>query len=146
MKRILAATATLSLLAVGGPALAAAKAPVHAACKAPAGAIVLKPGATYEEATDTPVGAFNEGTEKAGTFVVDLSGRPTSTTSKLGLTLSWENPASDYDLVVGGTNDEAGDNPETRVVKAKHCKPVEVEVSVYLGAPIDEITLKAKAS
>ena len=145
MKRILAATATLSLLAVGGPALAA-KAPVHAACKAPAGAIVLKPGATYEEGTATPIGALNEGTEDAGTFVVDLSGKPTSTTSKLSLTISWSNPVADYDLVVDGTNDEATDNPEIRVVKARHCKPIDVDVSVYLGVPADQITLKAKAS
>ena len=146
MKRILAATATLSLLAAGGPALAAAKAPVNGACKAPAGATVLKPGKTFEGATATPVGAFNEGTERAGTFVVDLSGKPASTVSKLSLTISWENPVSDYDLVIGGTNDEATDNPETRVVKARHCKPVEVDVSVYLGVPTDDITLKAKAS
>lgn len=145
MKRILAATATLSLLAAGaGPALAAA--PKHGACKAPAGATVLKPGKTSEGVTATPVGALNEGTEEAGVFVLDLSGKPTSTTGKIALTLSWANPASDYDLVVAGTNEEATDNPETRIVKARHCKPVPVDVSVYLGVPVDELTLKAKAS
>ena len=145
MKRLLAATATRSLLAAGAaPALAAA--PKHAACKAPAGATVLKPGATFEEVTATPVGALNETSEEAGVFVLDLSGKPSSSTGKIALTLSWANPASDYDLVVAGTNDEAIDNPETRIVKAKHCKPVPVEVSVYLGVPVDELTLKAKAS
>ena len=144
MKRILAATATLSLLVAAGPALAApAK---FGACKAPAGATLVKPGATVESTVATPVGALNEGTEEAGTFVLDLSGKPQSTAGKLTFTLSWANPASDYDLVIGGTNDESTDNPEVRAVKARHCKPVPLEVSVFLGVPVDKLTLAVKGS
>ena len=145
MKRLLAATATLSLLVAAGPALAAPA--TFGACKAPEGATVLKPGAKAVEGTvATPVGALNEGSEQAGTFVLDLSGKPQSATGKLTFTLSWANPVSDYDLVIGGTNDEATDNPEIRSVKARHCKAVPVEVSVYLGVPADELTLAVKAS
>jgi len=143
MKRLLAATATLSLLVAAGPALAApAK---NAACKAPAGATLVKPGAkAVESKVPTPVGALNEASKEAGTFVLDLSGKAQSATGKLSFTLSWANPVSDYDLVVAGSNDEATDNPETRVFKAKHCKPVPLEVSVYLGAPTDQLTLSVK--
>jgi hypothetical protein len=74
MKRLLAATATLSLLVAAGPALAApAK---NGACKAPAGATLVKPGAKADSTPATPVGALNETTEDAGTFVLDLSGKP----------------------------------------------------------------------
>ena len=147
MKRLLATTAALSLLVAAGPALAATKAPVHGACKAPAGATLLKPGGKASEATvATPVGVANEGSSDAGSFVLDLSGKPESSSGKITLTLSWANPVSDYDLVVGGTNDAASDNPEIRVVKARHCKAVPVEVSVFLGVPVDELTLAAKGS
>lgn len=146
MKRLLAAAATLTLLATAAPALAApAK---NGACKAPAGATLIKPGAKAAESTaPTPVGAVNEGgVEQAGTFVLDLSGKPQGQTGKLTFTLSWDNPLSDYDLIIGGTNDLSTDNPEVRAVKARHCKPVPVEVGVYTGVPIDELTLAVKGS
>ena len=145
MKRILAAMATVSLLAAAGPALAA---PKNAACKAPKDAIVLKPGGkAFEGTVATPVGAVNSfGTEEVGEFYLDLSGKPAGTKGKLTLTLSWENPASDYDLVVNGNNAEAIENPEVNVTKAAHCKAITVETDVYLGVPSDELTLQAKAS
>jgi hypothetical protein len=144
MKRLLAATATLSLLAAAGPALAAPAR--YAACKAPAGATLVKPGATADSSPTTPVGALNETSEQAGTFVLDLSGKPTSAAGKLTFTLSWENPVSDYDLVVAGTNEEGVDNPEVLTFKAKHCKPVPVEIAVFLGVPADDLSLSVKGS
>lgn len=146
MKRILAATATLSLLVAAGPALAAPA--TYGACRAPGGATLVKPGAKAVESTPaTPVGAANEGTvENAGTFVLDLSGKPQSKTGKLTFTLSWVNPAADYDLIVGGSNALSSDNPEVLTLKARHCKPVPVEVGVYIGVPIDELTLAVKGS
>jgi hypothetical protein len=120
---------------------------VHGACTAPDGGIVLKPGAKpIEQVVETPVGAFNSSPVEVGAFYVDLSGQPASSRGKLALTIAWENPASDYDLVVNDTNDESTDNPEIRSVKASHCKAIDVAVDVYLGVPIDEITLTAKAS
>ena len=146
MKRLLAATATLSLLAAAaGPALAAP--PKNAPCKAPAGATLIKPGAKAVESNpDTPVGALNETASEAGSFVLDLGGKPEGAVGKLTFTLSWANPASDYDLIVGGTNDLATDNPEVRTFKAKHCKAVPVEVGVYLGLPVDGLTLAVKGA
>ena len=147
MKRLLAATATLSLLAAAGPALAATKAPLNGACKAPAGATLIKPGAKAVESNpDTPIGALNETVTEAGTFVLDLSGKPEGTAGKLTFTLSWDNPISDYDLIVGGTNDLATENPEVRIFKARHCKAVPVEIGVFTGVPVDALTLAVKGS
>ena len=145
MKRLLAAMATVSLLAAAGPALAG---PTNGACKAPKDAIVLKPGGkAFEAEVATPLGAFNSfGPEEVGQFFLDLSGKPTGTKGKLTLTLTWENPASDYDTVVNGNNAEATENPEVTVVKATHCKAITVETDVYLGVPSDELTLQGKAS
>lgn len=145
MKRLLAAMAAVSLLAAAGPALAG---PTNGACKAPKDAIVLKPGGkAFEAEVATPVGAFNGfGAEEVGEFFLDLSGKPSGTKGKLTLTLSWANPASDYDLVVNGNNAEATDNPEINVTKATHCKAITVETDVYLGVPSDKLTLQAKAS
>jgi hypothetical protein len=147
MKRLLAATATLSLLAVGGPALAA-KAPVHGACKAPEGATVLKAGAkAVESSFAAPVGAAGVvAAEEVGVFYLDLSGTPTSTRGKITLTLSWDNPVTDYDLVVNGVNELSTDNPETATAKASHCKPVQVGVEVFSGVPAEQLTLAAKGS
>ena len=146
MKRILAAAGALSLLAGAGPALAAAE-PRHGACKAPAGATVLKAGAKpVESSVPTPVG-FGTGFEKeAGVFYLDLAGKPKSTRGKITLTLTWPNPVSDYDLVVNGINEESSDNPETTAAKASHCKPVKVDVDVFIGVPTDQLTLSAKGA
>ena len=144
MKRLLAATATLSLLAAAGPALAAP--PKNAPCKAPAGATLIKPGAKAVESNpETPVGALNEGTSDAGKFVLDLGGKPEGATGKLTFTLSWDTP-SDYDLIVAGTNELATDNPEVVTVKARHCKAVPVEIGVFYGVPVDALTLAVKGA
>lgn len=146
MNRALVATAVLSLLAAGGPALAAAE-PKHGACKAPEGAVVLKAGDKPVESTvATPVGVLGGAEQEAGVFYLDLQGKPESSKGKITLTLSWANPASDYDLVVNGSNAESVDNPEVATTKASHCKPVKVDVDVYLGVPVDELTLTAKGA
>lgn len=146
MRRLLAAAGALSLLVGAGPALAAAE-PRHGACKAPEGAVVLKAGAKpVESVVATPVGALTGFEQEVGVFYLDLQGKPKSSQGKVALTLSWDNPVSDYDLVVNGSNAESTDNPETAVAKAAHCKPVEVAVDVFLGVPVDELTLSAKGS
>ncbi len=143
MRLLLATSAALSLLAAG-PALAAG--PTHAPCKAPAGAFVVKPGTPLTMTPTTPIGEFWEFGEPVGDFYVDLGGKPVASTSTLGLTLSWTNPVSDYDLVVNGTNDGSVDNPEVISVKSSHCKKITVVVDVFIGVPIDELTLVAKAT
>lgn len=146
MNRALVAIAALSLLAAGGPALAAAE-PKHGACKAPEGAVVLKAGAKpVESSVATPVGLLGGAEQEVDVFYLDLQGAPQSSKGKITLTLSWANPASDYDLVVNGTNAESIDNPEIATAKAAHCKPVKVGVDVYLGVPVDELTLTAKGA
>jgi hypothetical protein len=146
MNRPLVAAAVLSLLAAGGPALAAAE-PKHGACKAPAGATVLKAGAKpVESVIATPVGALNSSEQEVSAFYLDLQGKPQSTKGKITLTLSWANPVSDYDLIVNGTNALSSDNPEIASTKASHCRPVKVGVDVFVGVPVDELTLSAKGS
>ena len=149
MRRLLAAMATVSLLAAAGPALAVG--PTYGACKAPEGAIVLTPsGKAYEEVVTTPVGAGAGITgsyeEEVGKFYLDLTGKPESTKGAITFTLSWANPVSDYDLIIGGANELSSENPEVHKVKAKHCRPLQVGVDVFVGVPVDEIVLNAKAS
>lgn len=146
MKRLLAATGALALLATAGPALAApAK---HGACKAPRDAVVLKAGAKpVESVVDTPVGVANlAGETPIGTYYLDLAGKPADSRGKVTFTLSWPNPISDYDLIVNGTNALSTDNPEVASLKASHCKPIKLGVDVYVGLPIDELTLSAKGA
>jgi hypothetical protein len=145
MKRLLAATGALVLLA-GPAAVAATAAPVHGACKAKEGVTVLKPGATFEEVITTPIGVLNDSETPVASFAVDLAGQPTDRKGKLAVTLAWDNPVSDYDLVVNGTNELSTDNPETLTVPATHCRTVEVAVAVFAGLPIDTLTLTAKPS
>jgi hypothetical protein len=49
-------------------------------------------------------------------------------------------------MIIAGSNDEAVENPEVRVFKAKHCKAVPVEIGVYTGVPTDELLLSVKGS
>lgn len=146
MKRLLAATGALALLATAGPALAApAK---HGACKAPKDAVVLKAGAKpVEKVIETPVGALNAtGETPIGTYYLDLAGKPADSKGKVTFTLSWANPASDYDLVVNGVNELSTDNPEVTSIKASHCRALKVGIDVFTGVPVDEITLSAKGA
>lgn len=142
--RLLLLTGALALVAASGPVLAEDDVAVHTACAAPAGAVVLTPGGEgYDEAVTPPVGALNLTSEDLGVFVVDLAGQPVDTAGSLTLTLSWDNPLADYDLVVDGTNDLATDNPETKFVEVEHCQRVDVGMEVFLGAPVDALTLQA---
>ncbi|TAL22843.1 MAG: hypothetical protein EPN99_05310 [Frankiales bacterium] len=144
MKRLLAAAGVLSVIVAAGPAVAApAK---HGACKAPAGAVLVKPGTESKEVVATPVGALNLTEDEVGTYVLDLSGKPAASRGKLTFTLSWANPASDYDLVVNGVNELSTDNPEVTSVKASHCRAVKVGIAVFTGVPVDELTLAAKGA
>jgi hypothetical protein len=146
MKRLLAAAGALALLATAGPALAApAK---HGACKAPKDAVVLKAGAKPVEAViPTPVGVGNlTGETPVGTYYLDLAGKPADSRGKVTFTLSWANPISDYDLVVNGNNALSTDNPEVASLKASHCRPIKLGIDVFIGLPIDEITLSAKGA
>jgi hypothetical protein len=144
MKRLLAAVGVLSVIAAAAPAVAApAK---HGACKAPAGAIVLKPGKEVTGVIPTPVGVLNTSQSEVGSYVLDLSGRPAATRGKITFTLSWDNPVSDYDLVVNGVNELSTDNPEVASVKASHCRAVSLGLEVFTGVPVDELTLAVKGA
>lgn len=145
MRRLLAAAAAVSLLGAG-PVLAAKPVPKHAPCKAPAGAFVVKPGTPLTQTPTTPIGALGGFEAAVGDFFVDLGGRPNSSTSTLEFELSWANPLSDYELVVNGVNEMGTDNPEVISVKGSHCRRVTVAIDVFTGAPVDELTLVAKAT
>lgn len=148
MNRLVLLTGALALVAAAGPSYAALDGDValNGACAAPAGATVLVPGAeAVEKGVTPPVGALNLTSAQAGTFVVDLAGLPVETVGSLSLTLSWDNPVTDYDLVVDGANDLSTDNPEVKVVDVAHCTPVDVDLETFIGAPVDEVTLAAEA-
>ena len=142
MRLLLATTVALSLLAAG-PVFAAN---THGRCSAPSGSFVVKPGAPLTQTPTTPVGALGDFEEPVGNFYVDLSGKPVGATSTIEFTLSWLNPLSDYDLVVNGNNELGTDNPEVIAVKGAHCKKVTVAIDLFLGVPVDELTLDTKAT
>jgi hypothetical protein len=150
MKRLALATSALALLAAAVPALAEDEPEVvlHEACAAPAGALVVVPGTPATTSPTTPVGALNEAVVDSPErlVVVDLAGRPDTTTANLELTLSWDNPVTaDYDLVTDGQNDLSTDDPETKVLRVRHCVPVRVDVEVFVGLPTDTLTLGLSA-
>lgn len=145
MRRLLAAAAAVSLLGAA-PVLAAKPVPKHAPCKAPAGAFVVKPGTPLTQSPAAPIGVLGSGEEEVGDFYVDLGGRPNTSTSTLEFELSWTNPVADYDLVVNGVNELGTDNPEFVSAKGSHCRRVSVAISVFTGAPVDDLTLVAKAT
>ncbi len=145
MRRLLAAAATVSLLAAG-PAFAAKPVAKHAPCKAPAGAFLVKPGAPLTQTPTTPFGAIGQFEEPVGDFFVDLGGKPVKTKGTLEFELSWSNPVADYDLVVNGVNELGTDNPEVISASVSHCKRVSLAIDVFTGAPVDELTLVSKAT
>lgn len=147
MTRLLAAVGALALLAAAGPALASDPVPVHGACAAPAGAIVVTPDTdAVERDVATPVGALGLAQTQVGDVYVDLAGRPAASTADLVLTLSFDNPVADYDLVTDGNNDLSTDAPETKLLTVAHCSPVAVAVEVFTGLPVDALTLATSAT
>jgi hypothetical protein len=83
---------------------------------------------------------------EAGTFVLDLSGKPQSTVGTLTFTPSWDDPASDDDMIVAGTDDEAIEDPELRSLQAQHGKPVPLAITVCTGVPVHALTLAVTGS
>lgn len=146
MKRILAAAVTLSLLATAGPALAAPQ-PRFGACMAPDGATVIKAGSKpVEQRVPTPIVPLLLLSTPVGTFYLDMQGKPTTAKGKLTFTLSWPDDLSDYDLILNGRNVSGSFNPEIVDVKVPHCRPVQIDVKVFLGVPTDELTLSTKGA
>ena len=146
MKRLLAVAAVAALVGGAVPAAAAKKAPVHPACAVPSGAMVVSPKAPLETQLETPVGVLNTTTTEVGDLWVDLKGVPASQRGKVVLELAYDNPLSDYDLVVNGVNDLSTDNPEYDEVKAGHCKRVSLALEVFTGVPVDTLTLTARVT
>jgi hypothetical protein len=147
MKRLLAVTAVAALVGGAVPAVAAPrKAPVHPSCAVPSGAMVVSPKAPLETQLDTPVGALGLTSTEVGDLWVDLKDVPASQRGKVVLELAYDNPASDYDLVVNGVNDLSTDNPEYDEVKAGHCKRVSLALEVFTGVPVDTLTLSARVT
>ena len=48
--------------------------------------------------------------------------------------------------VVNGVNELSTDNPETSSVKASHCRAVQLDLEVFTGVPVDELTLAVKGA
>ncbi|HVE64429.1 MAG TPA: hypothetical protein VNB94_11590 [Mycobacteriales bacterium] len=133
---------------LAGPAAAAPN--KNGPCKVPSGAFVLKAGQSREQEVATPVGAINslasptvDMATTVGDFYVDLAGRPAGTGGLIPFTLSWDNELSDYDLFINGKTELSEDHPESRVVPVNHCVKVSVKVDVFVGLPIDKLSLKS---
>lgn len=142
--RVLAGAAAASLLLAAGPALAAPKkVKAHPACAVPSGAMVVSPSAPFEADLTPPVGVLNLTTTEIGELWVDLKGVPATARGSVTLTLTYDNPLSDYDLVINGSNSLSTDNPEVHNLKVSHCKRVELGLEVFTGVPVDSLTLAA---
>ena len=148
MKRPIALLAVLSAVLIAAPA--GADVDVYAACTNVGGATVVTPADGFNGTVTTPVGALNLGTEPAGNYILDLVGKPIGSRGSVTMTLSWDPtpaPVSDYDLVVNGENALSTDFPEVHgLTSLPHCTVISLETSVFVGAPIDTLTLDVDAS
>lgn len=151
MRHLLVILAALSALALTVPAGAQLAEPVlNEPCTNTDGRTVVTLDAPFSDVVETPVGAGNlTGPIPAGTgeYVIDLQGLEEGVRKTVNLTLSVDNPVADYDLVVNGENDLSTDNPENKSVpNARHCQVVSLETDVFIGVPIDTLTLDVAIS
>ena len=118
-------------------------------CGAPDGATVISPEVGFDGTIPTPVGTLN-GSEfgvsersDAGRYQLDLAGLEVGTRGRVVMTLAWDTPGGvgDYDLVVNGSNDYSVDSPEVKTVTLGHCGFVDLEADVFIGTPLDTLTL-----
>jgi hypothetical protein len=139
LRSLLAVALLLTLAAT--PAAAQEEPVLLQPCTNTAGATVVTPADAFSDTVPTPVGALGLAQEQAGTFVVDLAGLPVGTRRTTTLTLEMPDYA-DYDMVVNGENPFSTDVPEVFVLSARnHCARSDVQTEVFLGLPIDELTL-----
>ncbi len=145
MTKLRAFLAIMSLLLIAAPAAAEDTVQLNQACNKPG--TVVTSTAPFSGEVETPVGALNLTTAEAGSYVVDLAGTPVGTRKNVTLTLSFDNPVADYDMVVNGVNEFGTDSPEVFTVSnATHCSIISVQTEVFIGAPIDVLTLDVKVA
>lgn len=150
MTRLATLALIVSLLAFAVPAAADTEPVLLAPCTLAEGETAVTPGpdGQFSEVVETPVGALNVvGLVEVGTFVVDLAGLPEDTRRTATMTLGWDNPVSDYDLVVNGANDFGTDNPEVKsLTNRAHCARIDLATDVFVGVPIDVLTLTVRVA
>ncbi len=109
-----------------------------------AGVTVLTPEAFYDQVVPTPVGTLGSTQADAAVIQVSLEGQPVGTTAELALTLDWDTPeVGDYDLVTNGDNVLDTAQPEQKTLPVLHCTVVDIDTEVFLGTPLDTVTLTA---
>lgn len=123
-------------------------------CTPAASVTAVTPAAGFDEVVTTPVGAVDAGSEfgvgevtELGYFQLDLAGHEVGTVGRLTMTLSWDTPGGlgDYDLLLDGANANSVDSPETHTRTLGHCDGVDLAVDVFLGTPLDTVTLQVTA-
>ena len=136
----------LSALVFALPASADTTEDLHETCDNPDGHVVVTADSPFSGSVATPIGFNNIGAnEDAGSYMIDLAGEVVGTRVDIGLTLSDDGLASDYDLVVNGVNEATpSSGSESHTVKARHCQVINLETSVWLGLPTDALNLSVK--
>lgn len=118
------------------------------------GVTTVTPTAGFDEEIATHVGALTTGSEfgvgevtDLGYFQLDLAGHEVGTRGRLTMTLSWDTPGGlgDYDLIVDGSNEYSPASPEVHTRTLGHCGIVGLVVDVFVGTPLDTVTLQLTA-
>jgi hypothetical protein len=142
MTTLRAMLAILALMLVAAPATAQDEVPLLEPCADVAGATRVSPAEAFSGVVETPIGAIGSTQAEAGVYLVDLAGLPEGTRRNVTLTLTFDNPFADYDMVIDGNNELSTDSPEVFTVSnANHCKRISVQTEVFIGLPIDELNL-----
>lgn len=118
---------------------------LHGPCEdRAAGVTVLTPEAFYDQVVPTPVGTAGSTQADAAVIQVSLEGQPVGASAELVLTLDWDTPeVGDYDLVTNGDNVLDTAQPEQKTLPVMHCTVVDIDTEVFIGTPLDTVTLTA---
>ena len=155
MVKLLGLAVLVAALVFVGPAGAVegeVPAEVNAPCPAREGATVVTPSEDFSGTVPTPVGVMFEGpspVEEAGSYVIDLAGRPVGSKAIVSTLLSWDlsgEMLGDYDVLIDGTEEsveESTDFPDLHErVNVRHCQVLALQTRVFTGVPLDTLTLE----
>lgn len=82
--------------------------------------------------------------------IIDLAGEPVGSTARVDVTVSWDDPVSDFDIDVNGTASAgftvlSGPQETVNLGTLKHCSVITTEVANFSGSPLAAITLDISA-
>lgn len=158
MTRLMGVFVLVAALAFAGPAAAVegeVVEEVNAPCPTTEGVTVVTPSEGFTGTVPTPVGVIFEGpspVEDAGSYIVDLAGRPVGSKATVTTALSWDlsgEMLGDYDVLIDGaeeTVEESTDFPDVHErLNVRHCQVLDLQTRVFTGLPLDTLTLEVTA-